>query len=55
MRIILHFAFLLIHHFYCPAELEGGFTLYALLLDKPWSQVSSLLPPLYVPSFSCRA
>ena len=27
----------------------GGFTL-SDLLDKPWSQVSSLLPPRYVPS-----
>ena len=26
-----------------------------LLLDKPWSQVSSLPPPRYVPSFFCIA
>ena len=32
------------HHFYFPAQLVGGFTL-SDLLDKPWSQVSSLLPP----------
>ena len=32
------------HHFYLPAQLVGGFTL-SHLLDKPWSQVSSLLPP----------
>ena len=31
-------------HFYFPAQLIGGFTL-SDLLDKPWSQVSSLLPP----------
>ena len=30
-------------HFYFPAQLVGGFTL-SDLLDKPWSQVSSLLP-----------
>ena len=32
------------HHFYFPAQLVGGFTL-SDLMDKPWSQVSSLLPP----------
>ena len=32
------------HHFYFPASLVGGFTLHELL-DKPWSQVSALLPP----------
>ena len=32
------------HNFYFPAQLVGGFTL-SDLLDKPWSQVSSLLPP----------
>ena len=31
------------HHFYFPAQLVGGFTL-SDLLDKPWSQVSSLPP-----------
>ena len=31
-------------HFYFPAQLVGCFTL-SDLLDKPWSQVSSLLPP----------
>ena len=31
------------HHFYFPAQLVGGFTLIDLL-DKPWSQVSSLPP-----------
>ena len=31
------------HHFYFPAQLVGGFTL-SDLQDKPWSQVSSLLP-----------
>ena len=30
----------------------GGFTLtYSGLLDKPWSEVSSLPPPRYVHSF----
>ena len=40
------FAFFLkfFHHFYFPAQLVGGFTL-SDLLDRPWSQVSSLLPP----------
>ena len=32
------------YHFYFPAQLVGGFNL-SDLLDKPWSQVSSLLPP----------
>ena len=32
------------HHFYFPVQLERGFTL-SDLLDKPWSQVSSLSPP----------
>ena len=32
------------HHFYFPALLVGGFALGSLL-GKPWSQVSSLLPP----------
>ena len=32
------------NHFYFPAQLVGGFTL-SDLRDKPWSQVSSLLPP----------
>ena len=32
------------NHFYLPAQLAGSFTL-SDLLDKPWSQVSSLLPP----------
>ena len=36
--------FFLNHNFYFPAQLVGGFTL-SDLLDKPWSQVSSLLPP----------
>ena len=30
--------------FYFPAQLLGGFTL-SNLLDKPWSHLSSLLPP----------
>ena len=38
------FCFLLFDHFYLPAQLLGGFTL-SDLLDKPRSQVSSLLPP----------
>ena len=37
------------HHRYFPAGAQlvrvGGFLLTADLLDKPWSQVSSLLPP----------
>ena len=38
------FPFFLNHHFHFPAQLVGRFTL-SDLLDKPWSQVSSLLPP----------
>ena len=38
------FLFFFSHHFFFPAQLVGGFTL-SDLLDKPWSQVSSLLPP----------
>ena len=41
---VIFFVFLFSHHFYFPAQLVGGFTL-SDLLDKPWSQVSSLLPP----------
>ena len=37
------FPFFFNHHFYFPAQLVGGFTL-SDLLDKPWSQVSSLPP-----------
>ena len=37
------FFFYFYHHFHSPAQLVG-FTL-SDLLDKPWSQVSSLLPP----------
>ena len=32
------------HHVHCPAQIVRGFTL-SDLLDKPWSQVSSLLTP----------
>ena len=39
------FLFLFNHHFYSPAYLVRGFTPSGLLLDKPWSQVSTLLPP----------
>ena len=38
------FFFVFDHHFFFPAQLFGGFTL-SDLLDKPWSQVPSLLPP----------
>ena len=40
------FFFFFNHHFYFPAQLliVGGFTI-SDLLDKRWSQVSSLLPP----------
>ena len=38
-------------HFYFPAQLVGGFTV-SDLLDKPWSQVSSLLPPGTVRAFN---
>ena len=38
------FIFYYYDHFYFPAQLVGGFTL-SNLLDKPWAQVSSLLPP----------
>ena len=40
----LSFFFFFNHDFHFPAPLVGGFTL-SNLLDKPWSQVSSLLPP----------
>ena len=47
-RFYFYFIFFLIlgNHFYFPAQLVlvGYFTL-SDLLDKPWSQVSSLLPP----------
>ena len=38
------------HYFYFPAQLVDGFVL-SDLLDKPWSQVSSLLPPVYAFQF----
>ena len=41
--VLTLFYFSFNHHFYCPAQLVGGFTL-SDLLDKPWSQVSCLLP-----------
>ena len=41
------------NHSDIPAQLVGGFTI-RVLLDKPWSQVSSLFPPRYVPSFLSR-
>ena len=41
--VFFYFIFLIIT-FYSTAQLVGGFTL-SDLLDKPWSQVSSLLPP----------
>ena len=41
--LILHPTEEIYHYFYFPAQLVGGFTL-SDLLDKPWSQVSSLLP-----------
>ena len=42
------------YHFCFPALLVGGFTLNELL-DEPWSQVSTLLPPRYVPFIFWRA
>ena len=42
--IFFFFLFNFDDHFYFPAQLVGGFTL-SVLLDKPWSQVSSLSPP----------
>ena len=39
------------YHFYFPAQLVGGFTL-SDLVDKPWSQASSLLPPGTCPHFN---
>ena len=42
--VLTFFYFSFNHHFYCPAQLVGGFTL-SDLLDKLWSQVSSLPPP----------
>ena len=42
---VFYFIYFFDHYFYFPSQLVGGFTLSDLLLDKPWSQVSSLLPP----------
>ena len=41
--LYIHYIIYIYDHFYFPAQLVG-FTL-SDLLDKPWSQVSSLLPP----------
>ena len=38
------FSLFFVYKFYCPAQLIGGFSL-SDLLDKSWSQVTSLLPP----------
>ena len=43
-RVGICHSFFFFHHFCFPAHLAGGFTLCALHLDKPWSQVSSFLP-----------
>ena len=45
----LFFVVAFFHYFYPSAQLFVGFTLTDLL-DKPWSQVSSLPLPLYLPS-----
>ena len=46
MSIYVYFVYFVYfdHKFHFPAQLVGGFTL-SDFLDKPWSQVSSLLPP----------
>ena len=53
LDLILFFIGFFLYHltFQLNSYLIGGFTLSDFLLDKPWSQVSSLLPPRYVPSF----
>ena len=43
----IYFAYIF-NNFHFPTQLVGGFTLSGLR-DKPWSQVSSLLPPGYLP------
>ena len=48
-----YFIFLFYCHVYFPAQLVGGYTL-SYLLDKPWSQVSSLLPPCTCLQFLSR-
>lgn len=38
---------------YAPGQLIVGFTLLRYLLDKPWSPVSPLLPPVTCLHFNC--
>ena len=45
--LFFHFIFSSTNNFYFPTLLVGGFAL-SDLLDKPWSQVPSLLPPRHV-------
>ena len=53
-RLRLRFIFVSKHRFDSPAQPVRSFAL-SDLLDKPWSPVSSLLPPLpYLPSFLSR-
>ena len=51
--LIFVFYLFLIITLYLPAQPARGFALIDLL-DKPWSQVSFLLPPRCMPSFFSR-
>ena len=42
--VVMYQVYTFFYHFYFAAQLVGDFTL-SDLLDKPWSQVSCLLPP----------
>ena len=42
--LFIYFEIFFNHQLYFPAQFAGGFTV-SDLLDKPWSLVSSLLPP----------
>ena len=47
--LYIYIYFFFDHDLNFPAQLVGGLTL-SDLLDKPWSQVSSFLPPVHMPS-----
>ena len=49
------YIYLLHHRFYCSSSTRTRYSTLSDLLDKPWSQVSSLLPPpRYLPSMLSR-
>ena len=52
---VVSFSFLFFFNRLVHFAVEASFILSGLLLDKPWSQVSSLFPPPVRASIFCRA